>query len=931
MKTTQLVIAISAALCAQSVLASSAPHTATQKNHYHGVEAKPQLNVPKAQTVSRDIPNEYSHRLHDLNIQTAVDQLMAENCNLDAFNTSNSTTLISSIKSQGATCVNDLFSASSNIQATVFTSNHMHAVANHAKSLAQNYNGGGDADLEALFLYLRAGYFVEFYNDSVSFATWVKPAVKGAIDAFVNNSHFYDNNEAHAKTMAEVITTMDSSEQQDIYLSVAKTWLSRWNESYAAGWNMRNAVNGFFTLIFRGQWNNNFVANVGNDRQLVAILKEFAMSNYMLGTDAEFMVANAARELGRLKSYTGTAIQADVDAALKQIFSTYEMFGYGDVVWLGAADTATYYADCSEFNICGYGEQLVAKVFPQNHQCSATIRIRAQQMTAIQLTAACDKMAYEESFFHTQLQTNNVPVPDDNNSQLQVNIFDSSDDYGKYGGAIFGIDTNNGGMYLEGNPAALDNVPNFIAYEASYANADHYVWNLEHEYVHYLDGRFDLYGDFNNPTERTVWWTEGVAEYVANQNDNPAAIDTINDGSTYSLATVFETTYDGFDQDRIYRWGYLAVRFMFEKHRDEVNLMLADTRKGDWTAYKARVNTWASNYGAEFTTWTQSLTNVTNPPVENIAPVAILNGPYSADKNISIAFDATSSYDQDGSVITYLWDFGDNSTSSLAQANHSYSQAGNYTVSLTVTDNQGAVATATSQAVIGGDVIAPPIGNELVNKQPLSISGAQDSQTHYTLQVPAGATELSFKIVGGQGDADLYVKFGQQADQNLYDCRPYIGGNTETCTIANVQAGTYHVMVRGYNAYQTTLTASFKAPQNNSLPNVCATQAPVTDGRLTAGQVTCLGQQEPMWFSIADVNAHGSMSITTANGTGDLTIEYSNAGWPNGSNHHGASYNVGNSECISLQTQSNYWGYIKVSGAPQGAAIVVDFDTAGCR
>lgn len=156
--------------------------------------------------------------------------------------------------------------------------------------------------LKRYFLYLRAGYFVEFYNDGVSFATWVKPAVKGAIDAFVNNSHFYDNNEGHAKTMTEVITTMDSSEQQDVYLPIAKAWLSRWNETYAAGWNMRGAINGFFTLIFRGQWNSNFVANIGSDKELVAILKNFAMSSYMLGTDAEFMVANAARELGRLKN-----------------------------------------------------------------------------------------------------------------------------------------------------------------------------------------------------------------------------------------------------------------------------------------------------------------------------------------------------------------------------------------------------------------------------------------------------------------------------------------------------------------------------------------------------------------------------------------------------------------------------------------------------
>ncbi|MBS1122359.1 MAG: family peptidase, partial [Deltaproteobacteria bacterium] len=34
-----------------------------------------------------------------------------------------------------------------------------------------------------------------------------------------------------------------------------------------------------------------------------------------------------------------------------------------------------------------------------------------------------------------------------------------------------------------------------------------------------------------------------------------------------------------------------------------------------------------------------------------------------------------------------------------------------------------------------------------------------------------------------------------------YLCRPYLNGNTETCTASNTTAGDYYVMVRGYAAY----------------------------------------------------------------------------------------------------------------------------------
>ena len=45
----------------------------------------------------------------------------------------------------------------------------------------------------------------------------------------------------------------------------------------------------------------------------------------------------------------------------------------------------------------------------------------------------------------------------------------------------------------------------------------------------------------------------------------------------------------------------------------------------------------------------------------------------------------------------------------------------------------------------------------------------------------------------------------------------------------------------------------------------------------------------------------------------------------------GTSNNSGNSECIYLTNLSEYWGYIKVTGESEGASLIVDFDTLGCR
>jgi PKD repeat protein len=60
--------------------------------------------------------------------------------------------------------------------------------------------------------------------------------------------------------------------------------------------------------------------------------------------------------------------------------------------------------------------------------------------------------------------------------------------------------------------------------------------------------------------------------------------------------------------------------------------------------------------------------------------------------------------DQDGQVVAFNWNFGDGTTSSLPSVSHTYQAAGTYTASLTVTDNQG--ATATASVVI--NVASPP-------------------------------------------------------------------------------------------------------------------------------------------------------------------------------------------------------------------------------
>ena len=167
-----------------------------------------------------------------------------------------------------------------------------------------------------------------------------------------------------------------------------------------------------------------------------------------------------------------------------------------------------------------------------------------------------------------------------------------------------------------------------------------------------------------------------------------------------------------------------------------------------------------------------------------------------------------TSQDTDGNIASRQWVFGDGASATAANPTHTYTTAGTYLVTLTVTDDDG----ATDQTSASVTITAPDTVPTLQNGVPTpSLAASQGEWLYYKIVVPAGKSTLSMVISGGTGDGDLYTRFGEKPDQSTYDCRPYLWGNNETCTVSNPAPGTYYMGIRGYNAFSgMTLTATFQ-------------------------------------------------------------------------------------------------------------------------
>ena len=80
--------------------------------------------------------------------------------------------------------------------------------------------------------------------------------------------------------------------------------------------------------------------------------------------------------------------------------------------------------------------------------------------------------------------------------------------------------------------------------------------------------------------------------------------------------------------------------------------------------------------------------------------VAFIFSPTSPTVDQDVHFDASDSYDADGTIVTYYWDFGDGSTGSGLTVIHRYSSKGSYSVYLRVTDNSGNTANTTKSLTV---------------------------------------------------------------------------------------------------------------------------------------------------------------------------------------------------------------------------------------
>lgn len=132
-------------------------------------------------------------------------------------------------------------------------------------------------------------------------------------------------------------------------------------------------------------------------------------------------------------------------------------------------------------------------------------------------------------------------------------------------------------------------------------------------------------------------------------------------------------------------------------------------------------------------------------PIPNVPPTVVATAGVTTQRvGLPISFSSAGTEDPDGTITSYVWDFGDGTTSTLPNPSKTYLIAGTYTPTLTVTDNAGAIVSASTETITVNPNLAPTAaasGVPTTGLEPLVVAFSS-----------AGSTDLDGSIVSRAWD-----------------------------------------------------------------------------------------------------------------------------------------------------------------------------------
>lgn len=214
-----------------------------------------------------------------------------------------------------------------------------------------------------------------------------------------------------------------------------------------------------------------------------------------------------------------------------------------------------------------------------------------------------------------------------------------------------------------------------------------YPWIMEGSGMYFESGDWDGSGNLV-VTEPVPWYHDYFLEHLsANRLIN------LN-----TLLHMSRSTFYNADQTKTYSQSMMLFFFLMKRHPgtmdalfDRLNNETITTNDGVLSFLLSSLSMSMSDLEDAYIDYA---VNPDDPPDINQPPTAVVSAaPLSGDVPLDVTFDGSASFDTDGTVVGFQWDFGDGSpVTTGATVTHTYNYDATFVATLTVWDEDGATA-----------------------------------------------------------------------------------------------------------------------------------------------------------------------------------------------------------------------------------------------
>lgn len=511
--------------------------------------------------------------------------------------------------------ISDLFAMNKGTTCFYLKDSLMNALREELRLAGKNYRLSDDCGIPKYVEILRGGLYRAYYNRKELYPifTWeYKEKMLPALHTIIANPNFgfgTDAQDAVVKAVGSLMSTGIVSEEllassAGLVTDFAAKHTAYEKDSMKVDALMRLGDGIDYALAFhqlqsRRQYLNPSTSSFyGKVDTYVKALSDYLLSDTTVHAGNRLMKVHAVRWMTH---YTGRlAKQYAASDLTKRIIESYT---YLSRPWIEAVRNADYY----------YPELLQGKDMEQIRKdvgaallpCwyyfeDSTLVFQTGEHVSPQKVKALYWATKEVRDQFMRLVQQDTPIdgygrPDD---RLWASIYNTPDEY-DYNWFVNGVDTDNGGMYIEG-------WGRFFTYERT---PDESIYTLEdlfrHEFTHYLQGRYMCPGDWNDgPMYRNpglTWVEEGGAEFQAGSTRTEGVSSrkvmlrrlSANREDRVNIKRLLSSDYEL--GSKLYTYAYALYRYMYEIRPDDLYRLVHTVQRGDSLAYLNLVQEWRAD------------------------------------------------------------------------------------------------------------------------------------------------------------------------------------------------------------------------------------------------------------------------------------------------------------------------------------------------